>query len=108
MTIEANSFKGWGYPFIAQDYEAKFNTKCPNATLYGIIVEPGDELKDIMGAIHWCIQEKYPAIMIELCNIENTYLESDIVTFAVADLEAAGYKDLQSYEHRLAFGKLFE
>lgn len=108
MTIEANSFKGWGYPFIAQDYEGEFNVRCPNATLYGIIVEPGDDLKEVMDAIHWCISEKYPAIMIELQHIENTYLETDVITFATADLVAAGYKDLKSYEHRLAFGRPFD
>ena len=46
--------------------------------------------------------------MIELENVLNTYLGSDVATFASADLVAAGYKDLQSYEHRLAFGKLFK
>jgi hypothetical protein len=105
MIIEANSFKGWGYPFIAHDYEGEFNVKCPNATLYGIVVESGDKLEEIMHAINWCISEKYPAIMIELAEVENTYLASDVAIFAAADLTAAGYKDLQSYEHRLAFGR---
>lgn len=108
MIVEKRSFKDWGYPFIAQDYEGEFGVTCPSATLYGIVVEPEDDLAEVCGAVQRCIYEKCPAIMIELIHVLNTYLGSDVATFASVDLVAAGYKDLQSYEHRLAFGRLFE
>lgn len=108
MTVEKRSFKEWGYPFIAHDYEGEFGVTCPDAILYGIVVETGDDLAEVCGAVQRCIYERCPAIMIELENVLNTYLGSDVATFVSADLVAAGYKDLQSYEHRLAFGKLFK
>lgn len=108
MTVEKRSFKEWGYPFIAHDYEGEFGVTCPDAILYGIVIETGDELAEVCIAVRKCIKEKCPAIMVELENVLGTYFGSDVATFLSADLAAAGYKDLQSYEHRLAYGKLFE
>jgi hypothetical protein len=31
MTVEKRSFKDWGYPFIAHDYEDEFGVTCPDA-----------------------------------------------------------------------------
>lgn len=108
MIVETKTFKEWGYPFIAHDYEGEFGITCPDAILCGIVVETGDDLAEVCGAVQKCIYEKCPAIMVELIHVLDTYLGSDVATFLSADLAAAGYKDLQSYEHRLAYGKLFE
>lgn len=108
MQVEQHTFEKWGYPFIAQDYEGEFEVECPDATIGGIVVFKGDELKDIVMAVGDFISNKVPAIMVELCHIKGTILESDIVTYLDAMLVATGYKDLKSYEHRLSYGKVWD
>ncbi len=105
MTVEQYTFEDWGYPFIAHDYEGEFDIECPDAILGGIIVDKGDELLEVMKVVQNFVRNRIPAIMVELANIEGTSLESDVITYVGGILEALGYKDLRSYERRLAYGK---
>lgn len=111
MVIEYRSFKDWGYPFIAQDYEGEFDLKCPDAMLGGIIVEETDNIKDLVNAANLLIIHEVPAVMVELAQL--TYIEDESLIDEVVEhfntlFGNAGYKDLQSYEHRLSYGKLIK
>lgn len=110
MIIEYRSFKNWGYPFIAQDYEGEFGLKCPDAILGGIVVEETDNIKDLLIAANLLIIHNIPAVMIELTHIENEdeKLTNEIIEYFNTLFSNAGYKDLQSYEHRLSYGKLIK
>jgi hypothetical protein len=43
--------------------------------------------------------------MVELTHIWDTILMEDVVTYLTSLFNANGYRNLESYEHRLAFGK---
>ena len=105
MEITKKTFKEWDYPFIALDYEGIFNTHCPDAMLGGIVVFTEDNLNDVITAAEEFIRSDVPAIMVELTHIWDTILMEDVVTYLTSLFNANGYKDLESYEHRLAFGK---
>lgn len=110
MVIEYRSFKDWGYPFIAQDYEGEFSLKCPDAILGGIVVDETDNIKDLLTAANLLILHNVPAVMVELTLIENDNedLKDKVVAYFDTLFSSAGYKDLQSYEHRLSYGKLIK
>ena len=111
MVIEYRSFKDWGYPFIAQDYEGEFGLKCPDAILGGIVVEETDNIKDLLIAANLLIIHNIPAVMIELAqieHIEDKNFEDEVIKNFNGLFSDAGYKDLQSYEHRLSYGKLIK
>lgn len=105
MQKEKHTFKDWGYPFIAMDYEGFFGYKCPDKMLGGIVLFGDDTLEDVIKEVQNFINEKTPAIMVELDHIWNFKLKDSIVKALIELFEKNGYIDLQSYEHRLAYGK---
>lgn len=114
MTFEIYTFKEWGYPFIAQDYEGEVGKDCSNYLLGDVVFEDGDfEIRnhcpylDGFAKIHDWIKEKVPAIMVELSHVNEEDREH-ATNFLTELLSINGYKDLQSYENRLAFGLIEE
>lgn len=105
MQVEIHTFKEWNYPFIAQDYEGNAGADCSNLKLGGIVVEEGDELSEIISQVADFIDKKIPAIMIELYHVWGSILMEDVDSYAREILTANGYTDLESYEHRLSYGK---
>ena len=106
MTVEIHTFAEWLYPFIAQDYEEEFNVHNPNTYLAGLVLEESDvDTKGIVESfIRMCDAGKIDAFMIELCHIDE--IEGQYADSVCANLaEELGYKDLRSYEHRLAYGR---
>ena len=106
MTVEIHTFKEWMYPFIAQDYEGEFNLHNPNTYLAGLVLEESDvDTKGIVeNFIRMCDAGKIDAFMIELSwidEVEAQYADSVCTKLA----KELGYKDLKSYEHRLAYGR---
>ena len=112
IQVQVNSFKGWGYPFIARDLigweyrgqpeEAKYD----DLLLSGAVVfddTTEDELKGFMNA---STDLNCPAVMIDFSNIS----ESDTVKSikATADkyfITDNNYEDSESYENRLSYIK---
>lgn len=103
MQTEIHTFKEWGYPFIAQDYEGETKIDCSGMLLAGIVVEKGDDLKDIIQAAEKYIKNDVPAIMVELEHVWDTFLAKDVTVYLADILRANGYTDTQSYEHRLSY-----
>lgn len=105
MEHEIHTFKEWGYPFIAQDYEDTVNADCSGLLLAGIVVEKGDDLNDIIQTAEKYIQNGVPAIMVELEHVWDTFLAKDVVVYLADILRANDYTDTESYEHRLSYCK---
>ena len=106
MTFEIHTFAEWSYPFIAQDYEEEFNVHNPNTYLAGLVLEKSDvDTKGIVeNFIKLCDAGKVDVFMIELCHIDGIEAQyADSVCTQLA--KELGYKDLKSYEHRLAYGR---
>ena len=115
MTHEVHTFKEWGYPFIAEDYAEEIGEsleKCSGCLLGGIVLDntdvfnPSDEYAwaRVIAQVTDFIQANIPAIMVELCHLSPEYgeaAEHDLTEYFLKN----GYKDLRSYENRLAFGK---
>ena len=105
MQKELRSFRDWGYPFIVQDYEGYFGCSCPDNMLGGIVLFGNDNADEVVEAVKDFINNNVSAIMIELEHIWNNKLKKEITTRLAKLFDEAGYIDLKSYEHRMAFGK---
>ena len=105
MQTEIHTFKEWGYPFIAQDYEGETKIDCSGMLLAGIVVEKGDDLNDIIQTTEKYIKNDVPAIMVELEHVLGTFLAQSVNTYLSDILLANGYTDTESYEHRLSYCK---
>lgn len=106
MQTEIHTFRDWGYPFITKDYEAECGKDCREKMLGGIVAEPGDKLiEDIVYVAIGYIRDDIPAVMVELEHVWDTPLAHDIKTYLDKLFYDCGYKDLESYEHRLSYGK---
>lgn len=108
MQTEFHSFEEWDYPFIAQDYEGEFNIKCSNAILAGAVLYDYDNLEDIVAFLQSCIKSKVPAIMVEMVHLTEPLTGEIFSKYIKNYLEEKGYKDLESYEHRLSYGKVWK
>lgn len=104
MDITVQPFKKWGDLFIIQDYEATIGHECPNYTLGGLSPTNEDFIEEVFEAIGLFISCKVDAVMIELSFL-NDLKRMVISRFAINLLKRHGYKDLESYENRLAFGR---
>ena len=109
MTHEIHTFKEWGYPFIAQDYQGEVGHDCSSLLLGGIVLfdedfNPNDEYVKAVKKVQEYVDTGIPAIMIELSHLNDQH-GRDVVEFFTQFLEEHGYKDLESYENRLSFGK---
>lgn len=111
MQFEIHTFKDWGYPFIAQDYEGWFELGergGENLELAAAAMFDNDDIEDLDIFLNFCVDHKMPAVMVEMYNVTKADIERKF-RLRVADiLESAGYTDLESYEHRTAHGKLWE
>ena len=110
MHTEIKPFSEWGDIFIVQDYIGEFGydkETAKNLKLGGAIVFKGDSLNELTKFVSSLIENKVEAVMIELYHLHGSIFENDIVTYLIPLLESNGYKNLESYEHRLAFGKDF-
>ena len=105
MEHEIHTFKEWGYPFIAQDFQDAAGVDCSGLLLGGIVVEKGDDLNDIIQITEKYIKNDVPAIMVELEHVWDTFLAKDVAVYLADILRTNGYTDTQSYEHRLSYGK---
>lgn len=110
MQTEIHTFAEWGYPFCAEDYMGEFDYSredSKNFLIGGAVMEKGDNLDELIKFVEGLIKDEIEVIMIELCHIHNTILEQDIVKYLIPIMECNKYLDLQSYEHRLAFGRFY-
>lgn len=110
MYTEIKSFSEWGDIFIVQDYIGEFGYDkeiAKDLKLGGAVVFKGDSLNELTKFVSSLIENKVEVVMIELYHIHDTFLKEDIITYIIPLLESNGYKNLESYEHRLAFGKDF-
>lgn len=114
IQVQVNSFKGWGYPFIARDligWENNGNNE-PMETKYDDILLSGavvfddtteDELKGFMNA---STDLNCPAVMIDISNISELDMVKSVK--ATADkyfITDNNYEDSESYENRLSYVK---
>lgn len=104
MNIIVQPFKKWGDLFIIQDYEGTVGYKCPDHTLSGISPTNDDLIGEVLEAIENFVSCNSDAIMVELSFL-NDFRRKSIAELVIDYLERNGYKDLESYENRLAFGK---
>lgn len=104
MDITVQSFKKWGDLFIIQDYEGTIGHKCPNYTLGGISPTNDDLIGEVLEVVFHLVSCNCEAIMVELSFL-NDFRRENIIKLVTYYLERHGYKDLESYENRLAFGK---
>ena len=109
MTHEVHTFKEWNYPFIAEDYQDEAGHNCSELLLGGIVLEDSDVFDAhawpyVIAKVADFMRAGIPAIMVELCHLTPKYrqaAEHDLTEYFLRN----GYKDMQSYENRLAFGK---
>lgn len=104
MNIIVQPFKKWGDLFIIQDYEATIGHECPNYTLSGVSPTNDDLVGVVLEAVEGFVSCNSDAIMVELSFL-NDFRRENIIELVTDYLERNGYKDLESYENRLAFGK---
>lgn len=109
MKHEIHTFKEWGYPFIAQDFQDAAGVDCSGLLLGGIILEDSDVFDAhawpyVIAQVADFMRAKVPAIMVELSYLTPKYREAaehDLGEYFIRN----GYTNLESYEDRLAYGK---
>ena len=109
MEHEVHTFKEWGYPFIAQDFQDAAGVDCSGLLLGGIVLfskdmASSDNWTKVIEKITEYIDDNIPAIMVELYHLSTMHrlaATCDLVEI----LKKNGYTNLESYEDRLAYGK---
>ena len=109
MTHEIHTFKEWGYPFIAEDYQDEAGHDCSGLLLGGIVLfdedfNPNDEYVKAVEKVKEYIGAEVPAIMVELSHLNDQH-RRDVTEFFTEFFTEKGYVDIQSYENRLSFVK---
>ena len=109
MEHEIHTFKEWGYPFIAQDFQDAAGVDCSGLLLGGIVLfdedfNPNTEYVKAVEKGKEYVENGVPAIMIELAHLNGQH-RIDVELFFTEFFEKNGYTNLESYENRLAYGK---
>ena len=112
MRVEFKSFEDWGESgvgtFCISDFK-DISNDLTNYYMTGIILENSDMDADLTEVIALAAEAGSAIIMIECCNLVPTAKTSSThiaekLNEMVEEMESYGYRDLLSYEHRIAFG----
>ena len=109
MEHEIHTFKEWGYPFIAQDFQDAAGVDCSGLLLGGLVLYDDDVFdphawRKVKEKLADFAKAGVAAVMVELYHLTSKYekiASEDLTEYFIRN----GYTNLESYENRLAYGK---
>lgn len=112
MRVEFKGFEDWKEDGIGDFAIEDFQTITGDETNYymtGIVLDMEDLGENVTDVIDMAAEAGSAIIMIELCHLKaNSWNEGRVIESMIEDIveemKSYGYRDLKSYEHRLAFG----